>query len=684
MVSATNLGGCRLGLLLVAAVFLAGNALAQRTVTLRLNTASLPDTTGTADSLIQVRGQITNQDWPYTLPDGNVISWNDQTTLKPTNVGGDYWEISFQIPDNEELQFKFFSTQAEATGIGGWEDGGNHVLAAGTGDTTLVLHFFNKTGGDQAYDWRPWAHKPDSVAVWFRVYVSTEEGAASGYDPNADSVVVGVRGDPLNGAGPLDWGMTKVILQRESSDITKPGYHLFSGVAYYPASLAGTTQQYKFFIEPDGWEEGNLSGNRSFVIPAQDTTLHWVYFGNTKPVDLTGVRRVTANVIFTVGIDPLVSAGLFDKQRGDTIIVRGDFNGWGNCLDAGNPDACALFEGIDPTQFSTSIPLTAFTSTVFNYKFYVDYAPADWPEGWEEPLDYGGSNRRFVFTGDDPLDLGVQFFNDVREGNVIPEGTQIDVTFQVDMTPALTFQVKRAFDPQKDSVYVVFEDPLWRLTQARPLGLSDLEPLLLSDEDGDLIYTGTITVSGPTYNGIGFRYRYGNVLDGFVDEGEGGFAPGRRRYQYILPSAAKNWPAAYTMPLVQFQESGALPFECNPTADEASLPQDVQDLCYPAGTSPTAVEPVAGTRPERFVLSRNYPNPFADRTTFEYSLPETQPVRVRVYDLLGRVVATLVDEVQPAGTYRVTFEASGLSNGVYVYRLETPSGIYAQKMTIVR
>ncbi len=683
MVSATRKLGSRLSLLLLATALMAGNALAQRTVTLRLNTATLPDTTGTADGLIQVRGQITNQDWPFTLPDGNVISWDDRTTVRPTNLGGDYWQISFQIPENEQLEFKFFSSQAEAVGIGGWEDGGNHVLAAGSGDTTLVLHYFEK-GADRDYSWRPWVQKPDTVAVWFRVYVSTEEGAADGYDPQAANIVVGVRGDPLNNAGPLDWSTTKVILQRESNDITKPGYHLFSGVAYYPASLAGTRQEYKFFIEPNGWEEGRLVGNRSFVIPAQDTTLHWVYYGNTKPVDLTGVRRVTAEVIFTVDIDPLVGAGLFDKQRGDTIIVRGDFNGWGNCLEAGNPDACALFESVDPTQYTTSIPLTAFTGTQFKYKFYVDYAPSDWPQGWEEPLDYGGSDRRFVFTGDDPLDLGIQFFNDVREGNVIPSGTQVEVTFQVDMNPALAFQVKRAFDPQKDSVYVVFEDPLWRLTQARPLGLSDLEPLLLADEDGDLIYTGTLTVSGPTYNGVGFRYRYGNMLDGFVDEGEGGFGPGRRRYQYILPSAAKNWPSAYTMPLVAFQESGALPFECNPTANVASLPQDIQDLCYEAGTSPTAVEPIAGSRPERFALGRNYPNPFADRTTFEYALPETQPVRVRVYDLLGRVIATLVDEVQPAGTYRVTFEATGLSNGVYIYRLETPSGIYAQKMMIVR
>lgn len=682
MVNATTKRGSRLALLLFAAVLMASQALAQRTVTLHLNTATLPDTTGIAEGTIQVRGQITNQDWPFILPDSNVISWNDQTTLKPTNIGGDYWEIRFQIPNNEELQFKFFSVQADAIGIGGWEDGGNHVLAAGEGDTTLVLHFFEK-GADRDYDWRPWAQKPDTIAVWFRVYVSTEEGAADGYDPNAESIVVGVRGDGLNGAGPLDWGSTRIVLQRESDDKTKPGYHLFSGVAYYPASLAGSTQQYKFFIEPNGWEEGNLSGNRSFVIPDQDTTLHWVYYGNTKPVDLLGQQRVTAEVIFTVDIDPLVNAGLFDIQRGDTIIVRGDFNGWGNCLDAGNPDDCSLFESIDPTQFTTSIPLTAFTGTEFNYKFYVDYAPEDWPQGWEEPLDFGGSNRRFVFTGEDPLNLGVQFFNDVREENVIPEGTQIDVTFQVDMSPALNFQVKRAFNPEQDSVYVVFEDPLWRLTQARPLGLSDLEPLLLTDEDNDLIYTGTITVAGPTYNGIGFRYRYGNNITDFVDEGAGGFGPGRRRYQYVMPAAANNWPTAYKMPLVQFQESGALPFECNPTADVDALPEDIQALCYPAGTSPTALEPIDGARPDRFTLSRNYPNPFADRTTFEYTLPETQPVRVRVYDLIGRVVATLVDAVQPAGTYRVTFHADGLSSGIYIYRLETPSGIYARKMTIV-
>lgn len=141
--------------LFVALMMLAitGTATAQRTVTLTLNTATAPDTLNALDE-IQVRGQLGSG---TALPDGGVIDWNDNTTLKPTNVGGDYWELSFQIPDDDALQFKFYSQLLEDDGLGGWEDGAdNHTVAAGTGDVTMPLHYFHK-GSGAAYDWRPFA-----------------------------------------------------------------------------------------------------------------------------------------------------------------------------------------------------------------------------------------------------------------------------------------------------------------------------------------------------------------------------------------------------------------------------------------------------------------------------------------------------------------------------------------------
>ncbi len=69
------------------------------------------------------------------------------------------------------------------------------------------------------------------------------------------------------------------------------------------------------------------------------------------------------------------------------------------------------------------------------------------------------------------------------------------------------------------------------------------------------------------------------------------------------------------------------------------------------------------------LLATNYPNPFNDKTTFKYSLPETGEVRLVVYNLMGGIVATLVDEIQEAGAQTVEFNRLNIQDGVYIYRI---------------
>jgi Secretion system C-terminal sorting domain len=91
-----------------------------------------------------------------------------------------------------------------------------------------------------------------------------------------------------------------------------------------------------------------------------------------------------------------------------------------------------------------------------------------------------------------------------------------------------------------------------------------------------------------------------------------------------------------------------------------------------------------GVAPKAFGLSQNYPNPFNPSTTIEYSLVSPELVSVRVYDVLGREVATLVNGVKEAGYYSATFDASKLSSGIYFAKLQSGDKMQMKKMLMIK
>jgi len=105
------------------------------------------------------------------------------------------------------------------------------------------------------------------------------------------------------------------------------------------------------------------------------------------------------------------------------------------------------------------------------------------------------------------------------------------------------------------------------------------------------------------------------------------------------------------------------------------------------GTLPsftTSVEQVGNTLPDGFTLSQNFPNPFNPSTHIDFTLPASGSVSLKVYDLLGREMMTLVNEQKPAGTYRATFDASNLPSGTYFYVLRAGSFSESKKMLLVK
>jgi hypothetical protein len=85
-----------------------------------------------------------------------------------------------------------------------------------------------------------------------------------------------------------------------------------------------------------------------------------------------------------------------------------------------------------------------------------------------------------------------------------------------------------------------------------------------------------------------------------------------------------------------------------------------------------------------FSLEQNYPNPFNPSTSIKFSIPTSEFVTLKVYDVLGNEMATLVNEQKAPGTYEVRFEAGDLASGVYVYRLQAGNFTQTRKLMLMK
>jgi hypothetical protein len=199
--------------------------------------------------------------------------------------------------------------------------------------------------------------------------------------------------------------------------------------------------------------------------------------------------------------------------------------------------------------------------------------------------------------------------------------------------------------------------------------------LLLSDPNGDMIYTGSKTLVPPTTYDAAYRINYSTETGATIQNG-GGFTSGRSYYQYIHPtsvlaSGTINWPSEFTFPTVQWM-SGSLTVEEPP------------DLF-----TPTAVESGNTNRIETFSLDQNYPNPFNPETTIEYQLGQKEHVRINVYNLTGQHISTLVDAQQLPGRHDVRWNGknqagNNVSSGIYFIKMISGSFEQTRKVTLLR
>jgi hypothetical protein len=119
--------------------------------------------------------------------------------------------------------------------------------------------------------------------------------------------------------------------------------------------------------------------------------------------------------------------------------------------------------------------------------------------------------------------------------------------------------------------------------------------------------------------------------------------------------------------------SGQIVVTSNDTANATVLVPVTVSVVTGVGDSPGM--------PLQFQLHQNYPNPFNPATSLRFDLPTAGHVKLVVFDVLGREVATLLNEMVPAGSHDMTFNASGLSSGVYFYRLQ--AGDFVETKTLL-
>jgi hypothetical protein len=131
-----------------------------------------------------------------------------------------------------------------------------------------------------------------------------------------------------------------------------------------------------------------------------------------------------------------------------------------------------------------------------------------------------------------------------------------------------------------------------------------------------------------------------------------------------------------------FNDAQIQTFQFDVVGDPQSIVFDPGNWILKNNTVVTEVEDVV--QPLNYSLQQNYPNPFNPSTTIEYSIPQSGLVTLKVFNVLGKEVATLVNGQNDAGNHTVEFNASALNSGVYFYKIESDNFVETKKMILLK
>jgi len=606
-------------------------------------TDTIADVTFQVDMSVKIATGKFNPATDVVTCPGGFNNWLNEPPANSSKVLSDpdndsVYTITIPMNKNKSYGYKF--------NIGtGWdgkdETHGDRSVNVGFSDMTVDPSFFD--------DYKTYTGVTSTVTFNVDMHLP----AKGSFHPATDTVFV-----TGNFTGFADWNVAPVRLLDANTDT------IYTGTV---SIKSGSLAIYKFIWSNGArtWESiatgddifGNDKNRIYGVHNGADTVSR--FWNNENP----NVVTADGNVFFEVDMSVATELGVFNPNV-DSVQIRGGFNGWGSS----QPEKSLLIQdALNPDIWSLNVPFEQSVVGATNYyKYFIKNGTGSTPYangGWEVPIGAPTSNsdrnRPVIFEGSPTQIVSSAFFDGVHTDWVIPTGTTVQATFIVDMTPATSQAI--AFNPATDTVYWIPMHPFYFALNNLPWPAAGFIPpriLVLTDDDHDMIYTGTLTLNGPNFNGFLYQYAFASAT-GLTTEvgGQGG-----ARVRFVAQPTARTFTSPFTMP-PDVWTNGEKPEESGPV---------------------TSVREIDGGLLKSFSLEQNYPNPFNPSTTLRFTLPDAGIVNLAIYNLLGEKVEEVLNQEMKSGSYEVTFDASKLSSGVYLYTIRTANHTASKKMILMK
>jgi hypothetical protein len=583
---------------------------------------------------------------------GDFNSWGT-TNMAPKAAGSKIYTVTASAATGT-LHYKFYFKHL---GADNWE--GNFATPSSnremniTAATVLPVVFFN----DEAM--------PSGAAA--KVIFKVDMKLPLRQNTMAlDSGKVYVAGD-ING-----WSTSKTRLTGPGSD------------SVYTVEIdtikSATLIHYKYLFTNDSGK--NLTWEGSFSTPSSNreawivdgTQTYSNFFDDKDP----NIKLGNGTINFQVDMSVFVGLGFFDAAH-DTLLLRSSFDSWGDA-DVKHPSLMNQ-DPLNPTSYFNTMTFTG--EPVSNPEFYkfrmakhVQAGAFTGDKQYERPYSTGGGNRTINFAGTPSqfTSPATFYFNDLYPTFTVPSGTTVTANFAVDMTNALDpLQVSPPFNPATDTVYLKCSQAAFGQQMGGTGGwLEDGDRSLMLTHSTGNIWTGSIQIKGPGINGFMYLYEFAqkSSTGPWVLNSENSALGGSWSYRvrYMPMSSPNHFVQPYTAVVDHF------------TKDVTKATTEYE--LWPQGL--TGVTKITSGIPVQYTLDQNYPNPFNPTTKIKFQIPTDGVVRLKVFNILGQEVASLVNEQLKAGSYSVDFNASKVSSGVYIYRIEAGTFSSVKKMMLLK